>query len=810
MNNKNKKKVTKSSKNNIKKVNFDNSSSNTMRNTKINKNNSNIKIFSSKSQNNTKKKNSPLLKLLNSTSTKHTNNESCEKNLIKPQNLFIILVICILIFICLFFRIGFLQFVQGAELKESANRQQTTNRIISPKRGNIYDSTGKVLARSASVDTVSINPTKIDNKEKEKVAKAISEIFELDYEETLTKTKSTKNVETIAKKVEKDKIDKLKSWMEETKITVGINIDEDAKRYYPYDNLASNLIGFCGTDNQGLWGLELYWENELAGTPGKIVAAKDVSSDLVPDKEGTYVPAENGSNLTLTLDLNVQTIVEKYLKQAVLENNCKNGGSVIIMNPKNGDILAMASYPDYNLNTPFEPNEALAPTWDTLTDTEKNSALNKMWGNRNVSDGYEPGSTFKIITAAVGLEEGIVDTDTHNDFVCKGKEQVTSSVTIDCWKNETTHGYQTLRNALENSCNPAFMQLGKRIGAETLYKYYSAFGFFSGTGIPTSGEYSNPSNFWSLENVGPVELATMSFGQRFTVTPMQVITAISAIANDGVLMQPRIVKQIENSDTHAITTIEPVSVRQVVSKDTSDKLINMLESVVNDGTAGYGKVSGYSIAGKTGTSEPDPSHPEDGYVASYVAIAPSQDPEIVILVALYNLPKEGAHQGGQVAGPVVSQILTEVLPYLNIPSDYIDSTTSNNSLQNTIYLPDVRNKTIAQAKSDLEKLGFTCNISTSDTIKLVSDQVPKPGTELLNDACINLYSSDSDARISQEVPNLKGKSVSQAYNMLKARNLNIHISGSGTILSQDPMAGTLVEEGSVINVTLKEEIQDVH
>jgi len=789
---KDKKHVSKSSKNNVKRVNFNNESSH-------NRN----KIHKSSSLNSSSKKRSSS----SNSKISYLKNKQPERNLVKSKNLFICLLCCIIIFVCLFFRLGFLQFVQGAELKESANRQQTTNRIISPKRGNIYDSTGKVLARSAQVDTVTINPTKIDNKNKEKVAKAFSEIFELDYEETLKKVKSENNVETIIKKVEQDKIDKLEGWMKDNEIYNGINIDEDAKRYYPYNNLASNLIGFCGTDNQGLWGLELYWEDELAGTPGKIVAAKDVSSDLVPDKESTYVPAENGSNLTLTLDLNIQTIVEKYLKQAVLENDCKNGGSCIIMNPTNGDILAMASYPDYNLNTPFEPNETLSATWDSLSSTEKNTALNKMWGNRNVSDGYEPGSTFKIITAAVGLEEGVVDTDTKNDFVCHGYEQVTNSVKIDCWKNETTHGYQTLRNALENSCNPALMQLGKRIGAETLYKYYTAFGFFSSTGIATSGEYSVPSNFWSLENVGPVELATMSFGQRFTITPIQLITAISSIANDGVLMQPRIVKQIENSDTHAITTVAPVEVRQVVSKETANKLLDMLQSVVNEGTAKYGQVTGYSVAGKTGTSEPNPEHPEDGYVASFVGIAPAQNPEVVVLLALYN-PKGNSNQGGQIAAPVVSQILTEVLPYLDIPSDYSASSTDE-SLQVTS-LPDVRNKTIAQAKNDLEALGFTCNISTSDTSKLVSDQVPKPGTELLDGACINLYSDDSEARVSQEVPNLKDKSVSQARNMLKAKNLNIHVSGSGIILSQDPMAGTLVEEGTVINVTLQDKITDVH
>ncbi len=819
---------SKSSKNNVKKVNFN--SKKTVQNSKnsfkngnnernrnlknTSKNNNNEQSPKAKNTNkkvdqkkiNDKRNNNLKFNTKRNNSFKGTNEDS-NKNLIKSKNLFIGLVCCITVFVCLLVRIGFIQFVQGAELKESANRQQTTNRIISPKRGNIYDSTGKVIARSAQVDTVTINPTRIASEYKEKVAKAFSDIFALNYDETLEKVNSTSSLETIIKKVEQDKIDQLTAWMDENDIYSGINIDEDAKRYYPYDSLASNLIGFCGTDNQGLWGLELYWDDELAGTPGKIVSAKDVDSDLVPDKDGTYVPAENGSNLTLTLDINIQTIAEKYLKQAVIENNCADGGSVIIMNPKNGDILAMASYPDYNLNTPFEPNESMKATWESLSSSEKTNALNRMWGNKNVSNGYEPGSCFKVITASIGLEEGLVDTDTPNDFLCSGYE-IINGVRINCWKDVSTHGYQSLRNALENSCNPALMQLGKRIGKDLLYKYFEAFGLFSSTGIQTSGESSVPSNFWDLETVGPVEVATMSFGQRFTVTPIQLITAVSAIANDGVLMKPRIVKQIENSDTNAITTIEPVAVRQVISKDTANKVINMMESVVENGTGRYGQVVGYSVAGKTGTSEPDETNPNSGYVASFVGIAPSQDPEVVVLLALYKPPRSGPHQGGEIAAPVVSQILTEVLPYLNIPSDYVE--TSNNTTLSTKSLIDVRNKTIAQAKNDLEALGFKCNISTSDMTKLVSDQVPKPGTSLLDGACVNLYSDDSDARISQEVPNLKGKSIYQARNMLAARNLNLHVSGSGIILSQDPMAGSLVEEGTVINVTLQDVIQDTH
>jgi len=427
-----------------------------------------------------------------------------------------------------------------------------------------------------------------------------------------------------------------------------------------------------------------------------------------------------------------------------------------------------------------------------------------MWRNRAVSDTYEPGSTFKIITAATGLEENIVSTDTLYDFSCSGFEMV-NGIKINCWKT-TSHGPQTLRQALMNSCNPAMMQLGKRIGAPTLYEYYKAFGLFDKTGIATSGEVN--SYFWDLENVANVELATMSFGQRFKITPIQLITAVSAIANDGILMQPRIVKQIENPDTKSVVTVDANQVRQVISKETCDELMDMLESVVTDGTGRYGQVTGYSVAGKTGTSEPDSAKKDEGYVASFIGISPTENPEVVVLVTLYN-PKGDSHQGGQIAAPVVSQILGEVLPYLGIPSDGSSSGNSSNSLTTTV-LPDVRNKTIAEAKKILEDAGFTCNISGSNTSAIVTDQVPKPGTSLINGSSVNLYSSGNEARVSQEVPNLKGKTFAQARNSLKSKNLNIQATGSGNVVSQDPMAGTSVEEGTVITVILQDSSQDLH
>lgn len=586
--------------------------------------------------------------------------------------------------------------------------------------------------------------------------------------------------------------------MAENKITSGINIDSDTKRSYPYNNLASNLIGFCGSDNQGLEGIEYYWDSVLSGTPGKIVTTKDAAQSIIPDKNEQYIPAQNGSNITLTIDLTVQSIAEKYLKQAVIENKCSRGGNIIMMNPTTGDILAMANYPDYDLNSPFEPNETLKATWDKLSSTEKNNQLQKMWRNKSVSEPYEPGSTFKLITASAALEEGICQTDTAGDFNCNGVETV-SGVAIRC--TSSGHGSQTLRQALENSCNPAFIQLGKRIGANTLYQYMSAFGLFSKSGIATSGEVTG----LYFSTIGPVELATASFGQRFTITPIQLISAVSAIANNGVLMQPRIVKQIENPDTNISTTIDPVEVRQVISKDTAKKMTNMMESVVSEGGGKFGQVKGYSIGGKTGTSEPSPGSENDGYVSSFVAIAPVENTKLVTLLTLYD-PHGSSFYGGQICAPVVSQILSEVLPYLGIPSDEEENDTkSTANTNNSVTLPDIRNKTASEAKKILESAGLTVSISgTSDEI--VTDQVPKPGTSLSKNAIVKIYTKGNETRVSATVPDLKGMSLSQAKNALSAKNLNIKTTGSGKVISQDPTAGTSVEEGTVITVILQEEI----
>lgn len=730
-------------------------------------------------------------------------------NIVSNKRLRATMMLIFAILVILIIRIGWLQFVDGSHLKEMSYSQQSINQIISPKRGNIYDSTGKALAISAQVDTITITPKKIKAENKEKVAKGLSDIFELDFNETLEKVNSTSNIENIAKKVEKDKVDALKTWMKENKLGAGINIDEDTKRYYPYSTLASAVIGFCGSDNQGLSGIEYKWDSILTGTPGKIVSSKDSSQSEIPNSEQTYIAEENGSNLTLTIDVNIQAIVEKYLKQAVEENSCKRGGNVIVMNPSNGDILAMACYPNYNLNDPFSPNENLSKNWDTLSDADQKTQLQKMWSNKSVSESYEPGSTYKIITASVALEENITTTDKNGDFVCNGYENV-NGTKISCWRTNP-HGYQSLRQALENSCNPAFMQLGKRIGAGTLYKYYKAFGFFDKTNVDLPGETA--SIYHDLTNVGPVELATMSFGQRFTITPLQMITAVSAVANDGVLVKPRIVKEITNADTGAITTVEPTEVRKVISKETSEKVKSMMQSVVTDGTGGRAAIEGYSIGGKTGTSEPPVGDKEAGYVASYMAISPVENTEVALLLTLYK-PTGGSHQGGTICGPVVGQMLSEILPYLGVSSNSQESQTSTSTSSNNTAktVSNVQSKTITEAKKVLEADGFKVKIKASGDPNslLVKEQVPKPGISLVSGSTIILYSEENEVRTSVTVPDLKGMSAAQATNALKSKNLNIIIEGSGTVVSQDQAANSSVEEGTVVKVTLKNASSNDH
>lgn len=573
------------------------------------------------------------------------------------------LFITFLILLLLLSRICYIEFIQGKELQVLAFEQQVQKRTVNPRRGTIYDSSEKyTLAISSTAYTVSVNPTNIPNEKKELIAKKLAEIFDLDYETVLKKVSKRSSIETIVKKIEKNKADELRIWLLENNIDTGVNIDEDSKRYYPYSNLASQVIGFCGGDNQGLDGVEAKYDEVLSGIAGSISRVTDATGEEIGTDGEVYTPAVNGDDIVLSIDMTIQSIVEKYLAEACIDNSCTDGGNIVVMNPKTGDILAMATYPSYNLNEPYTiNNDELKSNWDNMEQSEKSKNLQAMWRNKAISDTYEPGSVFKLITASSALEEGITDTDRSGEFVCTGSITV-AGARIKCWRYYRPHGSESLRQGLMNSCNPVFIGLGQKLEVDTYYKYLNKFGLLSKTGVMLPGEAN--SIFIAQNKCGPVELATISFGQRFEITPIQLVTAVSSIANGGDLITPRIVKATIDSKTGERTDLPVENKGTVISKETSEKVLSMMESVVSEGTGKNAKVEGYRIGGKTGTSEDGVNTGK--YVTSFCGVAPTNDPQVVVLVTLYNPTGEGGHQGGGVAAPVGGQIFNEILPYLKI------------------------------------------------------------------------------------------------------------------------------------------------
>ena len=574
----------------------------------------------------------------------------------------------ILIFLAI--RLFFIQFIDGTYLQELTYEQQVQERTINAKRGIIYDSTEKYeLAVSSTVSTVTVNPTNIKNENKEKVAKALCDIFNLDFENVLKKVSKRSSIETIVRKIDEESADKLREWLIENNIETGVNIDEDTKRYYPYSNLASQIIGFCGSDNQGLDGIEAKFDKILSGKNGSIQRVTDARGNDIGKDGEKYVEPIDGDNIVLSIDMTIQSIVEKYLEQACIDNKCTDGGNIIAMNPKTGDVLAMATYPSYNLNEPYTiSNSELLANWDNIEQSEKTKMLQAMWRNKAISDTYEPGSVFKLITASAALEEGITNTDNSGEFACTGSITI-AGARIKCWRYYRPHGSQSLRDALMNSCNPVFIGLGQKLGVQTYYNYLKKFGLLQKTGISLSGEAN--SIFVKEEKCGPVELATISFGQRFEITPIQLVTAVSSIANGGTLVTPRIVKAKINSKTGEITEFPVQTKSKSISKETSEKVLSMMESVVAEGTGKNSKVLGYRIGGKTGTSEDGVNTGK--YVASFMGVAPIDNPQIVMLITLYNPTGEGGHGGGGTAAPVSGQIFSEVLEYLEIKKEEINN-----------------------------------------------------------------------------------------------------------------------------------------
>ena len=640
--------------------------------------------------------------------------------------------IFLIIFFCIFFllniRIGYIQFIKGTNLQELAYEQQVQERKIASKRGTIYDSTKKyTLAVSSTSYSVTVHPTNIDLDKKEKLAELLTNLFNLDYEKILKKIKKRSSIETIVKKIDEKQADSLRVGLMENNIENGVNIDEDTKRYYPYNNLASQVIGFCGGDNQGIDGIEAKYDEILSGKKGAILKTTDAKGKELGTDGEKYSSAIEGNSLVLSINMDIQSIVEKYLEQACIDNICTDGGNILAMNPKNGDIIAMATYPSYNLNEPYLINDSNV---ENAEQSEKMKYLQNIWRNKAISDTYEPGSVFKLITASAALQEGITDTDKAGEFCCTGSITV-AGARIKCWRYYRPHGSESLREGLMNSCNPVFIGLGQKLGVETYYNYLKKFGLLSKTGVKLPGEAG--SIFIAQNKCGPVELATISFGQRFEITPIQLITAISSIANGGNLITPRIVKAIIDSKTNEEIEI-PIDIKHnVISKEVSQKVLSMMESVVSEGTGKNAKVQGFRIGGKTGTSE-------DGintgkYVTSFCGVAPIDDPQIVLLITLYNPTGEGGHQGGGVAAPVGGQIFSEVLPYLEV----VQGNQSEVEVVEEVEVPNITGLSIKEAEKILKETGLELsvegiteenkeNLDKENTI--VKEQIPTEGIKI--------------------------------------------------------------------------------
>ena len=645
------------------------------------------------------------------------------KNISRKRRMIYFLIGASIILAFLIFRVAWIQFINGEELQNLAYEQQTLDRKINPKRGTIYDSNMVPIAVSSTVYTVTVNPTNIENNNKEKIAQKIAQTFDLDHDTILKRIKKRSSIETIVRRQEKEKVDELSKWLIDNKLSQGINIDEDTKRYYPYNDFASHIIGFCGSDNQGLEGLEAKYDNILSGEKGRITKVKDASGKDVAGTVEQYTSAVDGKAIVSTIDIGIQSIVEKYIEEACIDNVCTDGANVLVMEPSTGNILAMATYPNYNLNKPYEiVDENLKNIWDSLSNSEKSKNLQAMWRNKAIADTYEPGSTFKLVTASAALEEGITTTDKAGEFSCTGSITI-AGTRIRCWRYYRPHGSQSLREALMNSCNPIFIGLGQKLGVETYYTYLEKFGFLGKTGIDLPGEAKGI--FLDKSKVGPVELATISFGQRFEVTPIQMITMVSTIANGGKRMKPRLVKQIVDSQTGEITEIEPECTGTAISGKTASDVLSMMESVVSQGTGKNAKVAGFRVGGKTGTSEDGVN--TNKYVTSFIGVAPISNPKITILITLYNPTGEGGHQGGGVAAPIAGQILGEVLPYLELKEDNEETKV----VTETVVVPDITYKTIKEAESILKEVGLKIKYEPQENldkdVKTIISQVPSAG-----------------------------------------------------------------------------------
>lgn len=703
------------------------------------------------------------------------------------------------------------QIINSDYYRQKAVEQYTTEMAITPERGTIYDRNMKALAMSATVEDVFISPNEIATENEDKIVTYLVEKLgvERDALEPYISNKKSK-YRRVKDKVEREVADEIRAWMSENELTDGIHFRDSTKRYYPYGNLASHVLGFTGYDNSGVYGIEAEYDNVLKGAPGKLVTAQDGVGKSMPFEYEDYIGAENGSNLVLTIDWTIQSFLEKALDAALVDTEAKNRVLGIVMDVNTCEILAMSVKPDYDPNNPAALDEKSQQLYDAFEGTEEEKAeylhtlREALWKNKCITELYEPGSTFKLITSAMALEENKVS---ENDtFYCSGSMHV-GGWDIECHK-AGGHGTESFELGLQNSCNPVFMQLADRIGRKTFYRYFEEFGFMDITGVDLPGEATGIYHK-DFSKFNEVELATYSFGQTFTISPLRLLSSVCATANGGKLMKPYIVKALTDDNGNIIETYEPTLVRQVVSQNTSDTIMKYLAGGINMGSTKNAYVKGYKVAAKTGTAE---KHGEEKdkesitpYVGSCVAFAPADDPQVAILVAI-DTPTKGQYYGGVIAAPVVSQVLTDTLPYLNIAPELTEE--EKESMAVTVL--DYRTQTITEAKQKISDIGFRCKVIGDGDV--VNEQFPKAGTAVSGEGIIVLYAGGEVPENNVPVPNCVGQSAAMANKLVINSNLNIYIDGSyregvngetAVAVSQSPAAGELVMPGTVVTVSFK-------
>ncbi|MEA5050340.1 MAG: penicillin-binding transpeptidase domain-containing protein [Oscillospiraceae bacterium] len=681
---------------------------------------------------------------------------------------------------------------------ELAISQQLRDTVVSAQRGTIYDRNMNELAKSATVYTIALSPKDIDEADRETIATGLAQILGVDHDTVLEKCKENNYYSIVKRKVDQPLVDEVRQFIVDNKLN-GISFTEDSKRYYPYGNFAAQLLGFVGTDNQGLSGIEAYYDDELSGTAGRVVSAKNaVGSDMYYEYETTY-EATDGYSLVLTIDEVIQHYLETHLEWALSEHHVQEGVTGIVMNVKTGEILAMSSKPDYDPNDPFtilDPTasgkvEALAGT-DGYS-AALSAAQYAQWSNKAISDFYEPGSVFKVITASTALETGACTLD--STFYCTGSKEVGGHI-MHC-ANANGHGSEDFTHAVINSCNPAFIEIGQAIGIKAFYNYFEAFGFTKRTGVDLPGEgYPEAgATYYNADAMGIVELSSCAFGQSNTVTPLQMITGVAAAVNGGYLVTPHIVKQIIDEDGSIVESRGAEIRRQVISEETSATISAILERVVAEGNSQNAYVAGYRIGGKSGTSQK--LNGGDGYIASFCAVAPMDDPEIAVLVLYNNAHSNVSIYGGTIVAPVVGSIMSDVLPYIGVEAVY----TEDEMQSVDVAAPSIVGYSLTGAVATLQKNGLT--YTTVGGGSTVVRQFPESGQSVPRGSNIIIYTEDVEARTAT-VPDVAGKSISAAQASLRSVGINMKSTGASTssaiATTQSIAAGTVVPAGTVLTV----------